>query len=121
MRLLFQIGLLFGLSLAGLLAARLLPFPFPGTMISLLLLLVLLLTRILKPEHIAESSGFLLKNMGFFFIPAGVGILGDLVRVEGKVGTLLLVVVATTVITFLTTALTVKAVVVLQERFGRRG
>lgn len=39
------------------------------------LLLVLLISGIIKPEHIKETADFLLTNMGFFFIPAGVGIL----------------------------------------------
>jgi holin-like protein len=43
----------------------------------MLLLLLLLFTRIIKTEQIEETSGFLLKNMGFFYVPLGVGLLNS--------------------------------------------
>lgn len=47
----------------------------PGSLVGMLLLFGVLMSGILKVDHIKESSGFLLKHMGFFFIPLGVGLI----------------------------------------------
>lgn len=47
----------------------------PGSLVGMLLMFIALLSGILKIDHIKELSGFLLKHMGFFFIPLGVGLL----------------------------------------------
>jgi len=44
----------------------------------MLLLLLLLFARIIKLEQIEVGSNFLLDNMAFFFIPAGVGLINSL-------------------------------------------
>ena len=55
--------------------SAILPIPFPGTVLSMVVLLVLLLTRVLKPRQLKETSDFLLSNMTIFFIPACTGII----------------------------------------------
>ena len=63
MKILTQLTILFAICLVGQLLAEWLPFPFPGSVISMIILLLLLLFKVLKPKHIAETSEFLLKNM----------------------------------------------------------
>ncbi len=63
-----------------------------------------------------ETAEFLLGNMAFFFIPAGVGIIAHFDRLEGKIPALLLVVVLTTLITFAVTAYTIMLTAKLQNR-----
>ena len=75
MKILWQLCFLFALSFVGEIASSLLPFPFPASVISLLVLLFLLCIRAVKPEQIRETSDFLLKNMAFFFLPAGVQVM----------------------------------------------
>ena len=67
MSILNQIAIIFGISLLGEIAAYILPFTFPSQIIALIILFVLLITGVLKIEHIKEKSDFLLKNMAFFF------------------------------------------------------
>ena len=43
--------------------------------VNLYLLLALLATGLLKIEHIREKADFLLANMAFFFLPAGVSVI----------------------------------------------
>lgn len=74
-KLLVQIGIVFGICLVGEGIAAVLPFAFPASVLSMLLLFVLLLCGVLKVEHIREKGDFLLKNMAFFFIPSGVALL----------------------------------------------
>ena len=55
--------------------AALLPFTFPASVLGMVLLLVLLLTKALKPSQLKESSDFLLGNMLLFFIPTCVSVI----------------------------------------------
>ena len=75
MKIILQIGLVLGICLLGEALSLVLPIPFPGSVIAMIFLFLLLLSGRLRPEHIREKSDFLLQNMAFFFIPAGVGIL----------------------------------------------
>ena len=75
MKIIKQIGIVFCVCWVSLAIEKLLPVAFPASVIGMILLLVCLLTGILKMEHIQEKADFLLENMAFFFIPAGVSII----------------------------------------------
>ena len=75
MGILAQIGIVLAVCLVGEGVAALLPIPFPASVISMVLLFLLLVTKLLRPQHIKQKSNFLIANMAFFFVPAGVGIL----------------------------------------------
>ena len=68
-----ELALIFGISLVGEGVAALLPMAFPASVISMVLLMVLLLTGVLKEQQIQSVSHFLIANMAFFFIPSLVG------------------------------------------------
>lgn len=86
----------------------------------MVLLLILLLTRLLKPEHIREKSDFLLKNMAFFFIPAGVALMESFGVLVRNLFPFLAVCLISTVVTFAVTAYTVRGAVWLQNRLRKR-
>lgn len=119
--LILQIGIVLFLCLVGEWIALLLPIPVPGSVISMILLFVLLAAKVLKVEHIRQKADFMLKNMAFFFIPAGISILEYLDAVKGNILPLLLICFLSTVITFGVTACTVKFVLFLQEKWMERG
>lgn len=121
MKILLQIAIVFGVCLIGEGIAMLIPLP--GSVVSMILLFLLLLTRLLKPAHIAEKSDFLLKNMAFFFIPAGVAIMESAGILWQNLLPFLAICLITLVITFAVTAYTVKFVVWLQNRIaaGKEG
>ena len=75
MKIIKQIGILFAVCWISQLIEYVLPFAFPASVIGMGLLLVCLLTGFLKVEHIQEKADFLLENMAFFFVPAGVSII----------------------------------------------
>ncbi len=116
MEILVQIGILFGVCLLGESISSLLPVTVPSSVIGMLLLLLLLCLGILQTRHIEKLGDFLLKNMAFFFIPSGVGILDYYSVVSGSIFKLLLVCLLTTILTFAATAKTVEAVINIQER-----
>ena len=121
MKLILQIGVVFLICLVGEVVVGILPIPFPSSVISMLLLFLLLLLRIVRPEHIRQKTDFLLKNMAFFFIPAGVGILKQFSYIQDSLLPLLVICAASTILTFAATAYTVKAVSALQQRLRKRG
>lgn len=64
-----EIAIVFGVCLVSEGIAALLPFTFPASVISMILLLALLLSGIIKERHIDRVCRFFVGNMAFFFIP----------------------------------------------------
>lgn len=120
MDIMIQIGIFFGICLLSDLVAGSLPVAVPASMIGMVLLFLLLYFRILRPDHIEKKSDFLLGNMAFFFIPAGVGIVENFHFIRGSVLPLLLICLVTTVLTFGAAAFTVRWAMKLQEKYRRR-
>jgi holin-like protein len=62
--------------IAGRVLVWALAIPVPGTVVGILLLLggILVLRRV--PEPLRETAEFLLAHLNFFYIPAGVGVMG---------------------------------------------
>jgi len=119
MKMMYQIGLLFGVCLLGQAISVFLPIPFPGSVLSMIILFLLLFFRIIKVDHIQQKADFLLKNMSFFFIPAGIGILSSFDLIRSSILPLIAVIVVTTILTFGATALTVQWVIALQDRHAK--
>lgn len=119
MKIIVQIGVVFAICLLGEAVARVLPISFPASVISMIILFILLLSKKLKPEHIKQKTNFLLKNMAFFFIPSGVAIMEHYEVLKGSILQLLFVCLITLILTFVATAYTVKAVIMLQNK-GRK-
>jgi putative effector of murein hydrolase LrgA (UPF0299 family) len=64
---------------AGEVIARAADLPLPGPVIGLVLLLVGLIVRGRTPEpELTSTGGWLLRNFGLLFVPAGVGIITQL-------------------------------------------
>lgn len=120
MKIILQIAVVFAICWVGEIVAAQLPIPFPASVLSMILLFILLMIRFIRVEHIREKAEFMTKNMAVFFIPAGVGIIDNYIYVQGNVLPLLTVCFVSTVLTFLATGWTVKAVIRLQERLSTR-
>ena len=88
MKILLQIALVFGVYWLSQCIEAVMPFSFPASVISLILLLVLLLTGIVKVDHVREKSDFLLGNLGFFFVPVSVGIMNYIQLIRENTGSI---------------------------------
>ena len=121
MKMILQIGVVLGICLLGEGISLLLPIPFPGSVIAMVLLFLLLLSRVLRPDHIRQKSDFLLQNMAFFFIPAGVGIMEYAEELLPFLLPLLLICLITTVLTFAASALTATLVIHIQQKHSKTG
>ncbi len=75
MHIIKQMGILLALCFLCQGLERILPFPMPASVLSILLVLGLLLSRALKTRHIKDSADFFLGNLPIFFIPVSVGII----------------------------------------------
>ena len=121
MSIIVQIGIFFLICLAGELFSALLPIPIPGSIIAMLLLFLCLLFKLIKPEHIEKKSDFLLGNMAFFFIPAGVSVINYFDVLASNLLPLLAVCVVSTVLTFGVTAYAVSLTRKLMEGRKKHG
>ena len=121
MKMILQIGVVLGICLLGEGISLLLPIPFPSSVIAIVLLFLLLLSRVLRPDHIRQKSDFLLQNMAFFFIPAGVGIMEYAEELLPFLLPLLLICLITTILTFAASALTATLVIHIQQKHSKIG
>ena len=108
MHILGELALIFGICLAGEGIAALIPVAFPASVVSLVLLMVLLLTGVVKDRHIQTASHFLVANMAFFFLPSFVGLLEHIELLKSQLVPLLLIIVLTTPVVYLVTGWTVR-------------
>lgn len=117
MNLIFELGILFLICMAGEGIAVLLPIMIPASVISLILLLILLLSGVLKERQIRQSAAFLTENMGILFIPAAVGTLEYLDVLKAQAIPFLLITVVSTPIVYFITAWSVQ---LLMKLFNRK-
>ena len=100
MKIICQIGVIFAVCWFSQLIEAALPVPFPASVI----------------EHIREKADFLLANMAFFFLPAGVSVINYFDVLGRSAVALVLVCLLSTVITFGATALSIRFTLRLLER-----
>ena len=104
MKILVQIGIVFGLYWISQGIEAVLPFPFPASVISMLVLLILLLLKVIKVEQIREKVDFVLGNLSFFFVPVVVSVMNYADIIAENAVALLVISMVSTVLTFGVTA-----------------
>lgn len=75
MNLIRALAVIFGCLAVGETITHFSGISLPGSIIGLLLLTLLLQTKVVKAEWLEQTAGVLIKYMGFFFIPPGVGLI----------------------------------------------
>ena len=121
LKLLTQIGIIFGICWISTCIERVLPFTLPASIIGMLLLLALLLARVIKTEHIREKSDYLLGNLPFFFIPASVSIINYADVLRENLLALVVVCAVSLIATFAATVGAVRLTCRLLEQFLQAG
>lgn len=97
-----------------------LPFPFPGSVLAMLFLFVFLCFGVVKPAHVEPVSDFFLKNMALVFIPATVSIISYIDVLKSIWWQFLIICIASTIITFLCTAYSVKLTIYLINKLKEK-
>ncbi|MCU4164675.1 CidA/LrgA family protein [Carboxylicivirga caseinilyticus] len=105
MKIFKQLLIILSINFAGELLSEALSLPLPGSIIGMLILLTFLLLGLVKEEHIAETASFLLDNMPFFFIPAGVSVMVSYQFLEGHLAATISTIVLSTLFVMIITGL----------------
>ncbi|MGL4791556.1 MAG: CidA/LrgA family protein [Anaerotignaceae bacterium] len=116
MNILKQLLIIALLCIAGEIISFVLPISFPGSVISMILLFILLTSKFLKEKSINTVGDFLLKNMAFFFIPTATAIMDYYDFIKDSILILIFISIVSCFITFFVTYYTVLFVVKLQEK-----
>ena len=117
MRLLLQLALILSVCFIGDFFHRVCGFPLPSNITAMLILFLLLCTKIVKVDQIAEMSNFFLKRLPFFFLPPCIGILAIYGQLKGNI---LILVALCVFATILTMAVTGKVTEFLVKLFEKR-
>lgn len=75
MKYICQLGIILGVSFAGEALAWALPLPVPASVWGLVLMLVLLILRVIRPEQIRDTAEYLVAIMPLLFVPPTVGLM----------------------------------------------
>lgn len=109
MKIIYQLFIVLLFTFVGDLIASILPFPIPGSIIGLLLLLVALILKVIKVEYIMDVSLWLQKNMSFMFIPLCVGIMNYFDILKVRWFEFIIITFVSTLVTMIVSALVAKA------------
>ncbi|MHC1757587.1 MAG: CidA/LrgA family protein [Methanosarcina sp.] len=111
-----QFSIILSIYFLGELFQKAFGLPVPGNILGMLILFFGLLTGAVKLEMIDRISDFLLDNLAFFFLPAGVSLITCFALLEGKWTAVLGVSIISTVTILGVTGLTVEFVKKLLQR-----
>ena len=113
-----QFSIILSIYFLGELLQKAFGLPVPGNILGMLILFFGLYTGVIKLEMIDRISDFLLDNLAFFFLPAGVSLITCFSVLEGKLTAVIGVSIISTVIILGATGLTVEFVKkFLQKRY----
>lgn len=118
MSVLAQLAVIFAVCLAAEGLAALLPFAFPATVLAMVILLLLLACRAVKPRQLQETSNFLLDHMAMFFVPGCVSLIQYWDVMAANLLPILLITVVTTPLVFCITGHAVQLTIRLMAKRG---
>ena len=124
MKIFKQLILIIAFTLLGVLISYLLSLAkinFPGSLIGMILLFIFLLIGVIKVDSINDVSKFFIDNMGIFFVPGAVTILNKLEVINEIWWKLLIVILASFIISFIATYYSVKLTLYLQNKKRMKG
>ncbi|WP_458412172.1 CidA/LrgA family protein [Schinkia sp. CFF1] len=102
---LFQVGILYFFYYAGLWLQHTFHLLMPGSIIGMLLLFGLLMTKKFKTTWVDEGANFLLRHLSFLFIPVTVGIIDFFDLFKGRGFFSIIVVILSSILVMVTSAL----------------
>lgn len=120
MKIFKQASIIFFLCIIGDLISYILPFPFPGSVIAMVLLFILLLTKIIKPYQIEDVANYLTSILSALFVTTTVSIMQYYDILKNVLFKFVLICFIAAIITFFVTAYTVIFVIKFKERKKKR-
>lgn len=95
-------------------------FPFPGSLIGMILCFIFLLFGLVKVDDISDVGQFFINNMGIFFVPAAIAILKQIELISAHWWKLLIILFGAFVISFTCTYWSVKLTLFLQKKHAEK-
>ena len=96
----------------------LIPVPIPGSVYGLLLMLLCLKTKVIKPEQVENVSAFLISVMPVMFIPSLAGLVENAETVRRMLLPLLLICIVTTLIVAAASGLATEQILKRKKKKG---
>jgi len=93
----------------------------PGTILGMMILLILLLTKIIKLKWIESITNILLEHISIFFVPANVGVMVYLSQIKDVWAQILFIAIISTVVVMGVTGAVVQLVDRLMARSRKEG
>lgn len=115
-KIIFQIAILFFISLAMNYIAQWLHLPIPGSILGIFVLFALLKTGIIKLDWIEQGANWLLAELLLFFIPAAVGVMKYIPMLEHDGVRIMIVVIFSTLIVMISSGLIASRISKRKER-----
>ena len=100
MKYLTQFLIILGFTLAGEALQRIIPLPIPASVYGLILLFLALCFKVVKVEQVKDTGAFLTSILPILFVSPAVGIVEDWALIRNDLIPILLLLVASTVLTF---------------------
>ncbi len=119
MKYLSQFLIILGFTLLGEALQRLIPLPIPASVWGIALLFSALCLKLVKLEQVKEAGSFLTSLLPILFVGPTVSIVEHWALISGKLLSIGLLIVATTVLTFAISGFV--AQVLSKKRGGDRG
>ena len=113
-----EIGIIFGISCVGEVLNRLLPFPVASGVYGLFILLAVLLSGVIKVEHVEESGNWLLDTMPLMFVPVSVGLMDSFGELKAVLIPFVAISVLSTLIVMVITGLVAEWIIRRRNRKG---
>ena len=114
-----QFGVILGILFLGEVLQARFNLPIPATILAMILLLLLLMLKIVRLKWVEDMGNILLDNLSILFIPAGVGIMKELGVFKGKMISLSIIILISTIIVMVVTGYTIQ--VLEGKKTGKRG
>lgn len=94
-KIMIQISIIYGIYLIGNFLSGIISdfIVIPGNIIGMVILLLLLNTNLLKLSMIEETGNFMIKYMGFFFVPLTVGLMDSYLLIKDSIIQILVILV----------------------------
>ena len=101
-----QLAIIIGCLAVGEFIVWLTGIKIPSSILGMLLLTFLLKVKVIKLEWVETISNFLVKNMGFFFVPPGVALMLYFDIIKAEIGPIVIATAISTIIVLVVTGWT---------------
>lgn len=113
-----QISIIYIIYAAGNYISRLIAdiIVIPGNIIGMIILFLLLISNVLKLSAIEETGNFMLKYMGFFFVPLTVGLMESYKLVQSSIIQIIVILFVSCIIVMFVTGKVTDALISYKEK-----